>query len=363
MFTDISNSWAKEFIIKAAELGIIKGDAAGTFRPKANVSMLESIIMLSRLYEIDEDLQKQIENKYNVFLTANINKNYSWAFKELSNAIALNIVSQDAVKELDSNGLLYKEASREQVAVLIVKAIGLKDEADNLEGKVYTLPFTDAADIKPSFKPYIYIANSKGILSGDNNKVNPKDSITREQFAKMVCVAHDYVVDNNVKPKFEDYETYNTYKGVVTNVITNSVETNLEIMLDGSSETRMIRLIDGTTTVKIDKTTSKISKLEKGMAVECQVSSKNNVAKQVVVDTSVVIIEGKIKSVYFTPPMKLIITDKNGVEKQFTIGDNVAVSLDGKATAFKNLIKNDLVSVKLFDDVVTQVLSTSKVQT
>ncbi|HBB28416.1 MAG TPA: hypothetical protein DC000_04050, partial [Clostridiales bacterium] len=66
---------------------------------------------------------------------------------------------------------------------------------------------------------------------------------------------------------------------------------------------------------------------------------------------------------YFTPPMKLIIVDKNDVEKQYTISSDVIVTLDGKNIEFKNLSKNDLVSVRLVDNVVTQVNSTSRLQT
>lgn len=363
-FTDISNSWAKDYIIKAAELGIIKGDAAGKFRPKDNVTMLESIIMLSRLYKIDAELEKQIENKYMSTIKDATKGSDSWAYSDLAKALALGIISESSLKTLYEDGRSKSNASREQVAIFTTYALFLKEEADKKANEVFVLPFNDASSINVKAQSCVYVMHSKGILSGDDNKnFNPKDPITREQFAKIASVAYDYIKENDVKPVFDDFETYVTFKGTIEKITINSIESYIEVKPDNGIDNQMVKVIDGTTVIKINNTVSKISKLEKGMLVECKISSKDSTARQIVVDTTVSTVEGKIKSVYFTPPMKLIIIDKNDVERQYTISSDVIVTLDGRNIEFKNLSKNDLVSVRMVDDVVTQVNSTSRLQT
>lgn len=363
-FSDLPNNWAKDYIVRAAELGIIKGYTDGTFGPTKNVTRFDTMLMLSRLHTIDTDLQKQIENKYSSLLKEVTGGKDEWAYSELSKSLALGLLSEDKFNTLYTNGSLKKDATREDVAVFIIKAMCLQNEVTELNSKLYTMPFNDSNDIYSDYRPYVYLAYQKGIISGDNNKnFNPKNSITRQELAKMVCGAYDYIKNNNIKPTFESFETYVTFKGTIESITVNSIESYIEVKPDNGSENQIVKVIDGTTVIKINNTVSKLSKLEKGMVVECKISSKDSTAKQIVVDTTVSTIEGKIKSVYFTPPMKLIIIDNNNVEKQFNISSDVVVTKDGINTEFKNLTKNDLVSVRLVDDVVTQVNSTSRLQT
>lgn len=363
-FSDVENSWAKDYIIKAAELGIIKGDAAGTFRPKDNVTLLETLIMLSRLYKVDDELQQQITDKYSSFMLETVPSTYSYAYKELSMALAINLVTEDMIKTFCTKGTLTNKATREEVAVLMTKAMMLKDEAEKIANTMYTLPFADAAKISTKARPYVYIMYQNKVMSGDNEgNLNPTGDITREQFAKMVIVAYDYITTNNVTPDYGDYDTYATYNGIITNVIINSVESYLEIELENTKESRVIRLANDSTTVKIDNKASQIKNLESGMAVECQVSEKTNIAKSVIVNTSITTVKGTIKTVYFSDPMKLFIYDESQTEKEYAINDEVIVTQDGKIIEFKNLTKSDIVTIKLIDNVVTRIDATSRIQT
>ena len=363
-FKDMPNDgWSDDFIIKAAELGLVKGYSDGTFGPENNVTRFETMLMLSRLHTIDSDLQKQIENKYLPIIKEVTNGNDEWSYTELSKALSLKLLTENKFKELYQNGFLKKEATREDVAVFIVQAMCLQQEVESLKDRLYTLPFNDAVQINSDYRPYIYLAYEKGIISGDSYKnFNPKNPIKRKELAKMVFNAYEYIRTNNVKPSFEEFVTYSTFKGTIEKITLGTIESYLEVKLDNSSEVKMVRIINESTTIKLNNTAAKLSQLEKGMAIEYTVSSKDGSAKQIVVDTTVKTIEGTIKYVAFTAPMKLTITNKNGVEQVFNIGDNVAVTLDDKTTEFKNLKKDDLVTVKLVDNIVTQINSISKVQ-
>ena len=63
-FTDIGSHWAKSYIERVEKNGLVTGYEDGTFKPDNNVTVLESLIMLSRLYKIDDDIKKEIIDKY-----------------------------------------------------------------------------------------------------------------------------------------------------------------------------------------------------------------------------------------------------------------------------------------------------------
>lgn len=365
-FTDIEGSWAKDNILKVAKAGIIKGGTDGKFRPKDNVTQLEAIIMLSRLYKIDDNSKKKIVDKYSDFVKNNVDSKYSWAYNELPIAIALNVITEDALKALNDKNLLSEHATKEQVAVYLTKAMMLKDEADKIKGTIYTLPFKDTNEIGTKTRPYIYVMYNKKVLSGDTEgNVNPNSKITREVFAKMVSVAYDYINENNIKPVLPSFEVYNTVKGIVTAVTFNSVESYLDIEVETTKETMVVRMSSEKTNVKINNKTSDIDKLEKGMFVECEVAESTGIAKTITVDTNVTFVEGIIKSVYFVSPQKLVIYDKINSSKETTynISNDVEVTLDGLNIDMKNLVKSDIVKLKLIDDKVVQIDSISRIKT
>jgi uncharacterized protein YjgD (DUF1641 family) len=64
VFRDISNHWAKSYIERVEKNGLVSGYADGTFKPDNNVTVLESLIMMSRLYEIDDDIKEEIIDDY-----------------------------------------------------------------------------------------------------------------------------------------------------------------------------------------------------------------------------------------------------------------------------------------------------------
>lgn len=363
IFTDLPNDWSKDFITRAAELGFVKGFDDNTFGPDKNVTRFDSMLMLSRLHTIDSDIKKQIENKYTPTIKDITNGKDEWAYSELSIALALDLLSENNFRNLYTKGSLKIDATREDIAVFIVKAMCLQKEVEALKDKLYSVPFNDATKISSDYIPYVYLAYEKGIISGDENKnFNPKSPIKRKELAKMVCNAYDYIEDNNIKPDFSGFESFTKFKGTIEKITINPIESYIEIKPNNNGDNIIVKYREGSTTIKVNNVLSNISKLEKGMAVECTMSTKDAVAKQIVVDTTVSSVEGKIKSVQFSPPMKLVITNKNNEEKQYNISSEVIVTLDGKNTEFKNLSKNDLVTVRLVDNVVTQVDSVSRLQ-
>jgi len=182
-FTDISTHWAKSYIERVAAKGIVSGYDNGTFKPDNNVTVLEALVMISRLYDIDDDLKEKIVEEYEPSLKKMTNTLYSeWSFEYLSVIIELGVVSENGIEDMFAKKTIFQQATREEIAVLLTKAMMLGDEAQNL--KVYTLPFADAAKISTSARPYVYVMYDKDIFTGDSNKnINPSNKITRAEIA------------------------------------------------------------------------------------------------------------------------------------------------------------------------------------
>ena len=100
VFSDISNHWARSYIERVEKNGLVSGYEDGTFKPDNNVTVLESLVMMSRLYKIDDDIREEIIEKYKTSLKSMKNILYNeWSIDYLALAIELGIVSEQAVKD------------------------------------------------------------------------------------------------------------------------------------------------------------------------------------------------------------------------------------------------------------------------
>jgi len=359
-FTDISNHWAKDYIEKVASNGLVTGYNNKTFKPEANVTVLESLIMMSRLYEINDDIKDQILEKYKPVLKSMSNaQDYEWAYESLSLALELGIVSESGLKTMFADKAISRDASKEEISILLAKAMLLAEEAKNL--KVYTLPFNDAAQISTAARPYIYIMYDKGIVLGDNKKnINPKDNITRAVIATMIDRAYEYIKDNKIAPKLDDYVSTTELNGVITEVTAGDVESYIYIKED-DGDTTIVRVND-TTNIYLNNKTSTISKIEKGMMVTAKIDNER-IAHTIETDNLTKIVNGTISNVAFSPPAKITIIDQNDDKVTYDVPtENMKVYLDGKETELKKLVEKDLISLKIKDGVLYQIDSTSRIQ-
>jgi len=359
-FTDISNHWAKDYIEKVASNGLVTGYNNKTFKPEANVTVLESLIMMSRLYEINDDIKDQILEKYKPVLKSMSNaQDYEWAYESLSLALELGIVSESGLKTMFADKAISRDASKEEISILLAKAMLLAEEAKNL--KVYTLPFNDAAQISTAARPYIYIMYDKGIVLGDNKKnINPKNNITRAVIATMIDRAYEYIKDNKIAPKLDDYVSTTELNGVITEVTAGDVESYIYIKED-DGDTTIVRVND-TTNIYLNNKTSTISKIEKGMMVTAKIDNER-IAHTIETDNLTKIVNGTISNVAFSPPAKITIIDQNDDKVTYDVPtENMKVYLDGKETELKKLVEKDLISLKIKDGVLYQIDSTSRIQ-
>lgn len=358
-FTDISTHWAKSYIERVASKGIVSGYNDGTFKPDNNVTVLEALVMISRLYDIDDDLKEKIVEEYEPSLKKMTNTLYSeWSFEYLSVIIELGVVSENGIEDMFAKKTIFQQATREEIAVLLTKAMMLGDEAQNL--KVYTLPFADAAKISTSARPYVYVMYDKDILEGDSYKnINPSAKITRAEIATLLDKAYKYIDANDVYPDFDDYVPTTSLSGIITEVSEGSQESYIYVKND--NEVESIVKISNDTDIYLNGKSADIDDLKEDMLVKCKINNER-VAVKLEADSSTDVVRGIIYYVAYVAPAKITIIDEDDDKITYDLPTDVEVYLDGKEIALKDLDKNDEVTLYIDDDEVYQINSVSRIK-
>ncbi len=354
VFTDISSHWAKSYIERVAENGLVSGYENKTFKPDNNVTVLEALVMLSRLYEIDDDLKDEIIEKYEPVLeTMSNTKGYEWSFDYLSLIIEMGVVSESGIKDMFSKKTVFNDATREEIAVLLTKAMMLGDQLK----KAFVLPFNDQEKISEVAKPYVYTMYDKEIMQGDNKKnFNPTNKITRAEIATVLDKAYDYIEENEIYPEFEDYAT-NVTEGIITELSKETSEPF--IYVKGSDEVESIVKISDKTNIFINGKEKKFSDLKEDMLVECRVDEEGYAAK-IQADSNKDVIKGTIYYVAYSDPMAITIYDEDKDKVKYNVSSDTSVYLDGKEIEFRKLNEDDEVTLILDGKKVLQISSVSK---
>ncbi|MDD2396368.1 MAG: S-layer homology domain-containing protein [Tissierellia bacterium] len=359
VFSDISDHWARSYIESVEKNGLVDGYENGTFKPDNNVTVLESLIMMSRLYEIDEDIKEEIINEYKPSLKKMENLlGYDWSLDYLAVAIELGIIPEKTVKDWFANEAIIADATREQVAVLLINAMGFSEDAKTL--KTYSLPFNDRADITASARPYIYLMHEKEIMLGDNeNNINPKSKITRAEIATLLDKAFDYIDDKNIVPNFDKYEPTTTVSGMITEVEISRTESY--IYVKNEREVESIVRINDDTKITVNGRTKELSDLKEDMLVICKINEER-LAIDIEADSTKDVVRGTISYVAYVAPATITIYDEDDDKLTFDIAKDVDVYHDGKETELKSLDKNDEVMLLLDDDEAVKIYSISRIK-
>nr|WP_282446354.1 InlB B-repeat-containing protein [Paenibacillus silvae] len=133
-FSDISGHWAASTIRQAAELGIVKGYADGTFHPGASVTRAEFTAMLVRMLKpaaehIDTDSASPVFSDM-----AQIG---AWAREDIALASALGWIQGDMRGNFRANASI----TRAEMAVMVSRAMAITDaDAEASFTDVATIP-------------------------------------------------------------------------------------------------------------------------------------------------------------------------------------------------------------------------------
>lgn len=152
-------SWAALFMEKMNLKGVVLGMPDGSFRPNAPVTHEQAVTMVIRVM----GLETEAKTKTGASLTFKDNsKISSWALGYVEEAVEKGVLSwgQDGLFKPN------EPTTRLEVAVMLVKALGLADQAAQQTGK---LDFVDKTNIPQDQAGFILIAVDKGLVLGAPN--------------------------------------------------------------------------------------------------------------------------------------------------------------------------------------------------
>jgi len=168
-FTDIDNHWAKEYILKAAEEGIMNGYADGTFRPEQNVTRAQAASILVRSLGLTTKEHAPFTDiaSYDVGTQSEIAAAYAYGL----------------VKGTGEKFNPGQPVTRAQLALMINRAYEHQlKQPYAVKGKA---PFSDIASYNEETKRAITMLYEQGIVIGSEGKFSPEAPTKRSHAAKI----------------------------------------------------------------------------------------------------------------------------------------------------------------------------------
>lgn len=180
-FKDVSHDdWSLRFVTEMSTKRVISGYEDGTFRPSANVSKEEALIMTIRAMGLSEQA-KSLPGEIKLDLP-DADAVSTWARPYMQLALTKGLI--DAKTTLDPRA----HADREWTTEMVVRALGLQAEAEKHMND--TLTFRDAAEIDAEARGYIAVAAEKQIITGyEDRTFKPNKPVKRNELAVILCNA------------------------------------------------------------------------------------------------------------------------------------------------------------------------------
>lgn len=197
-FSDISKHWAKDYINDIGESGIVKGYDDGTFKPDRKVTKSESVLMMYRLYDtmglVDKDQEQVLVNRYKGIMDKNSIAKWTGLREAVAYFLEHNIVPESDLEDF-MRGNNHVNMTRERVSYYLGKSLNMF--LDKKVGGIIESVFKDMQDINGVYLQYIDFLFKNKIISGDNNgNFNPKNSITRAEFTKLIVESMRVLKEN-----------------------------------------------------------------------------------------------------------------------------------------------------------------------
>lgn len=359
MFTDVDeNYWGYDYIEKMVNLGLMDGYADGTFRPNERVNRADALVYVTRLMGIPKAEVEKMRKEHDTFL----NKfNLTEGRKDgLAIALSKGLVNEKFItNNLFDKGKL-KDATKLEVCVYIVKAMGMEEEA---KGRPAIFTFEDSNAIPVEVRPYVKFLIEKKVIDekGDGqNRFNPNQSITRAVLAKILSLTYDQMSGDPItSPKdpieqpIMDKGNYGELVGIIVGKIGGFIFIDNGQNLDSYKPSEDIQILIAGNAATVDE-------LKEGMNIKAAVD-KDNILRSITVDSTNDIISGTIKKVSLGTPSSMEIKVKDTEStKTFYLSKETKVSIDGKDSYLFSLNEGDSVKVEALDSLALTITGESK---
>ncbi len=176
-FDDVSeNAWYKNAVDFIASRKIANGTGYNIYNPDANLKRGEFIVLLMNAYQISPDRKVEFnivpfDDAGNTYYT-----DYLYVAKGLriSNGIGNNLFSPE------------KEITRQEMFVMIYNVLDKLEELPDYTYDKQLEDFDDSNIVAPWAKESISALLKTGIISGNNNRLNPTQNTTRAEIAQVI---------------------------------------------------------------------------------------------------------------------------------------------------------------------------------
>ncbi|MFD2115593.1 InlB B-repeat-containing protein [Paenibacillus yanchengensis] len=167
---DIVGHWAEQNINKLIRLGAVNGFVDQTFMPDSNVTRAQFVTMLVKVLDLEKSSKLRMTDV-----------NGHWAEDAIAMAVEHGFVQGFEDKTFRPDDVI----TREQMAVMLVKAFELDPKAGALDKK-----FKDATKISNWAASYVATAAEHGLLSGfSDGTIKPNANATRAQAVTVIIRA------------------------------------------------------------------------------------------------------------------------------------------------------------------------------
>lgn len=246
-FSDMPSNWSTVGLENAVTNGLLKG-YDGKLRPDDNLTRAEMATIVNRGFG-----QRK---KASISQYTDVSED-DWYYDEMAKAVEMGIFVGHG-NRLNSD----KSITREETFIVLSRALNLGIGSESSLDK-----FSDKGEVSQWAKEGVDSLVSAGYISGSNGKLNPKENITRAEFAK--------VMDNLIKMYINKEGTYTTISNgnvmvCVANVTLKDLTVNGDliigpgvgygnIILDNVTVTGRILIVSGS---NAELTVSKDSKVD-----------------------------------------------------------------------------------------------------
>lgn len=171
-FWDVpSNHWAYSHINNLVRLGYMTGYPDSSFHPGYGITRAEIASVMAQILNINS-YDTSTRHFYDV-------SSGDWYYAAVEKAYQRGIISGQG-GYFSPN----RAATREELAEVLVKALGRQSEAEN--NMYEDTGFYDDSSISDSARGYVATAVKYGLITGYNNYFNPQNGITRAEVAAML---------------------------------------------------------------------------------------------------------------------------------------------------------------------------------
>lgn len=251
-YSDMPTGWSNAAMTYAVNNGYIKG-SNGKLNPQGLATRAQVASIFARVLKL--------ENKADLSSYTDVNAS-QWYYDDLAKAVDAGLFKGSDNKLRPNDNI-----TREEVMAIIARAYNLTGENANLSA------FTDGSTVSSWAVNAVSALVENGIVNGSNGKLNPKNNITREEFAQLLYNCQNkFGADEESTEITTDAEntTVDTTEESSTETTTFVGKNSLKAAGGGSSSSSSKKSNTKTTEATTETTTEETTETTTAVALESQ---------------------------------------------------------------------------------------------